>query len=257
MPWFRVDDAFHGHPKVADISLEAVGLWALAGSWCAQYLTDGFVSDKTLNRLSGSETLAGELFEAGLWEHARGGWQFKDWTDYQPSKAEVEAEREAARERMKKVRAAKKGTKGSSEVQANNTGTFGRTSEEVRLAPPIPSLPNPPSSTKKERAATRGTRIPEPFMLTPEMRDWAETEVPEVDADRSTRKFVDYWRAESGVKATKVDWVATWRNWLRRDAENKKPNRLTPTERARQTAAAGRRVAGMNITSLDPKEITA
>lgn len=141
MPWFRVDDGFHGHPKVADLSLEAVGLWALAGSWCAQYLTDGFVSERTLRRLGGSAELGGELASAGLWDLNEGGWQFKDWTDYQPSKAEVEAERDAARERMKKVRAAKKGARGSSEVQANNTRTFGRSSEEVRSAPPSPTLP--------------------------------------------------------------------------------------------------------------------
>lgn len=33
-------------------------------------------------------------------------------------------------------------------------------------------------------------------------------------------------------------------------------NRLTPTERAQQTAAAGRQVMGRQVTSLDPKEIT-
>lgn len=113
-----------------------------------------------------------------------------------------------------------------------------------------------PSSTKKGGAARRGTRIPEPFMLTHEMREWAAVEVPTVDADASTRRFVDYWRAESGTKATKLDWIATWRNWLRRDADSKRPNRLTPTERAQQTAAAGRQVAGRQVTSLDPKEIT-
>lgn len=112
------------------------------------------------------------------------------------------------------------------------------------------------SSTKKSGAAKRGTRIPEPFMLTTEMREWAATEVPTADAEASTRRFVDYWRAESGAKATKLDWIATWRNWLRRDADSKKPNRLTPTERAAQTAAAGRRVAGQQITSLSPKEVT-
>lgn len=112
------------------------------------------------------------------------------------------------------------------------------------------------SSAKKSGAAKRGTRIPEPFMLTNDMREWASNEVPTVDVDASTRRFVDYWRAETGAKATKLDWIATWRNWLRRDADSKKPNRLTPTERAQQTAAAGRRVAGQMITSLDPKEIT-
>ena len=33
-------------------------------------------------------------------------------------------------------------------------------------------------------------------------------------------KFLDYWRAVPGAKGRKLDWDATWRNWLRRAAEN-------------------------------------
>jgi len=29
--------------------------------------------------------------------------------------------------------------------------------------------------------------------------------------------FHDHWMAQTGQKAVKADWVATWRNWLRRD----------------------------------------
>lgn len=159
MPWFKVDDGFHGHPKVMDLSLEAVGLWSLAGSWCAKYLTDGFVPERTIRRLGGGPDLASELYTAGLWEIGDGGWQFKDWTDYQPSKVEVEAERQAARDRMKKVRAAKKGvpkdTNGSGEQQAN----IDRSSEEVRLAPshpipvpiPVPKKTSPPSAEEFDK----------------------------------------------------------------------------------------------------------
>ena len=62
----------------------------------------------------------------------------------------------------------------------------------------------------------RGTRIPEPFMLTAEMKAWAVEEVPGLDVIQHTREFVDHWRAASGATATKVDWVAAWRNWMRK-----------------------------------------
>lgn len=147
MPWFKVDDGFHGHPKVVELTLEAVGAWALAGSWCAAYLTDGEIGIRSLQRLGGGKEQAVELVNSGLWlESEPGLYQFKDWDDYQPLKETVEAEREAARDRMQKVRAKKKGT-GSEDVQpnvqANNTGTFGGSSEEVRVTPshPIPSHP--------------------------------------------------------------------------------------------------------------------
>lgn len=65
--------------------------------------------------------------------------------------------------------------------------------------------------------SARGARIPEPFIVTKAMRDWAAREVPTVDVDSSTRVFVDYWRAATR-NAMKRDWVAAWRNWLRKDA---------------------------------------
>lgn len=89
---------------------------------------------------------------------------------------------------------------------------------------------------------TRATRIPDPFNVSQTMREWAAAEVPGVDVDRSTRTFVDYWRAESGAKATKRDWIATWRNWLRRDAERTGGGRQSTSVRAHQTLAAGRRL---------------
>ena len=34
-------------------------------------------------------------------------------------------------------------------------------------------------------------------------------------AEREYQSFRDYWIAKSGAAATKLDWRATWRNWLR------------------------------------------
>ena len=91
---------------------------------------------------------------------------------------------------------------------------------------------NTQKNNQKNTQEGRATRIPDPFHVTAAMREWAAAEVPGVDVDRSTRTFVDYWRAESGSKAAKRDWVATWRNWLRRDADRGGggPRRLTRDE---------------------------
>jgi hypothetical protein len=254
MPWFKVDDGFHGHPKVMDLSLAAVGLWSLAGSWCAKYLTDGYVPSKTLPRLGGTPALAQDLHDAGLWEPAEGGWQFRDWADYQPSKAEVEAERLAARERMKKVRAAKKGvpkeTDGSGEQSPNEAGT----SPEVPLAPSQSLSPPDPLPNGRESPQKRATRIPDPFVLKAEMRQWAAKEVPAIDVDRATKQFVDYWRAAAGRTATKKDWLAAWRYWLR----NERVPSATKLARADENAAEFYKYYGGNderagsVPALDP-----
>ena len=60
----------------------------------------------------------------------------------------------------------------------------------------------------------RATRIPDSFEVTDEMRVWAEREVPDVDLDRETANFIDYWQAKP-TNATKLDWVRTWRTWMR------------------------------------------
>jgi hypothetical protein len=50
MAWAKLDDRFHRHRKVDDLSLEAIGLWTKSLSYCADYLTDGFVEQRWVNR---------------------------------------------------------------------------------------------------------------------------------------------------------------------------------------------------------------
>lgn len=97
MPWAKLDDKFHSHPKVMELELPEIGLWTLAASWCADYLTDGEIKRGQIRRLGGSDELAQKLVEACLWEPTEDGWQFRDWADYQPTRASVEQEREAKR----------------------------------------------------------------------------------------------------------------------------------------------------------------
>ena len=136
MPWFKVDDTFWGNPKVLACSPSAVGLWTVAGSWAAQQLTDGFIPETLLGLLRSKRKQAMELVDAGLWDKVDGGFRFHDWADYQPSKEKVSADREAARERMRKIRSGS--VQGSSKDVRANTD---RTSEEVRDPRPDPSLP--------------------------------------------------------------------------------------------------------------------
>ncbi|MEJ4100898.1 hypothetical protein V5S96_11100 [Corynebacterium mastitidis] len=45
------------------------------------------------------------------------------------------------------------------------------------------------------------------------------------------RQFADYWAAATGQKATKLDWDATWRNWMRRALKNTRPPAQKPGRR--------------------------
>lgn len=101
MPWFKVDDTLAYHRKAMAAGNAAMGLWVRAGSYCAQQLTDGYVSHEVLATL-GTRSQAARLVSAGLWDAAPGGFRFHDWQDYQPTRAEVHEAR--TRERDKKRR---------------------------------------------------------------------------------------------------------------------------------------------------------
>lgn len=136
MTWFKLDDSFYDHPKVFDASDAAVALWVRAGCWSARNLTDGFVPAGMPVRLSTSaEAAAAELARRGLWERTRGGWLFHDWAEYQPTKESVEADRKAARERMRRRRTAGHTRNGSPEHLPN----FARSSAPPSRPVPLPS----------------------------------------------------------------------------------------------------------------------
>ncbi|MDG4788099.1 hypothetical protein O7626_19495 [Micromonospora sp. WMMD1102] len=47
------------------------------------------------------------------------------------------------------------------------------------------------------------------------MRAWYREHTPDVDIAIETANFVDHWRAATGAKAIKADWIAAWRTWMR------------------------------------------
>lgn len=75
-------------------------------------------------------------------------------------------------------------------------------------------LPAPAAKASGE-ARKRATRIPEGFTPSPDVREDMAAKRPDVDLELETEKFQDYWAAKAGKDAAKLDWDATWRNWIR------------------------------------------
>ena len=231
MVWFKVDDGFYSSRKVLSIPrpqrVAAVGLWTLAGNWSGRELTDGRVDNYVLAELGATPRLRRALVEARLWlDHGPAGVEFHDWAKYQPTREQVEEERAKAAARQAKWRDRHSVKTDDEHVSNGVTDTVTNGGSNDAPTRPDPTRPNTPSSTKKG-AATRATRIPDPFLVNERMRDWARDEVPGIDVDRGTRMFVDHFRAASGPNAAKKDWVAAWRNWLRKDYGN-----LSPAQRS-------------------------
>ncbi|ODR20791.1 hypothetical protein [Mycolicibacterium porcinum] len=82
---------------------------------------------------------------------------------------------------------------------------------------------SPSHNTKGESARATGTYLPENWAPAPEVAAQMRDEQPHVDHELELKKFRDYWHALAGAKARKRDWSATYRNWIRREAERTPP----------------------------------
>jgi hypothetical protein len=222
MVWFKVDDRFHGSDPVKRIPREkraaAIGLWTLAGTWSAQFLKNGFVPAHLLDDFCGDEDLAGCLVDVGLWRRKKDGFIFADWAKWQPTREKVEAKREADAKRSADYRARNAANKPVGHDAVTRDESVSHAS--VRAPRPDPTRPDPKhSSSKSESAAKRGSRVPEDFTITDAMREWAKTNAPLVNLDQKLPEWVDYWRSVSGAKGVQLDWVATWRNGMRKQQQ--------------------------------------
>lgn len=121
MTWFKVDDKFHSHPKVARLGddIGALALWVIAGSWSSDQLTDGWVPSYVMPRLDpdvdASTRRCAALVRVGLWEEDERdgvkGWVFHDWNDEgrQPTADKVKKDRAFKTARQKRWRDKKSG----------------------------------------------------------------------------------------------------------------------------------------------------
>lgn len=124
MPWGRLDDNLHDHPKLDKLGrdrLPGVGLWVLCISWANRHLTDGHVPAERVARLGGTLRLADKLVEVGLLDTTSDGYLVHDFLMFNPSRAQIDEDRRTARERMTVVRANK--SRSSGEVQSPRTNT--------------------------------------------------------------------------------------------------------------------------------------
>jgi uncharacterized protein YdaU (DUF1376 family) len=61
----------------------------------------------------------------------------------------------------------------------------------------------------------RGSRLSSDFLFTGEWLAFCKQERPDLEPVQTFEKFKDYWIAQAGQKGVKLDWFATWRNWVR------------------------------------------
>jgi len=88
--------------------------------------------------------------------------------------------------------------------------------------------------TNNQDKNKRGSRLSPDLSFPDEWFDFLVKERPELNAQQTFAKFMDYWIAQAGQKGVKLDWFATWRNWVR----NTNAPKVNPADIGRITVAS-------------------
>jgi len=73
-----------------------------------------------------------------------------------------------------------------------------------------------PQAEKRASKTKRGARLPDAWTLPEDWRQWTLVNCPAATQDAvrtEALKFANYWQAQPGAKACKLDWRKTWQNW--------------------------------------------
>lgn len=110
MTWAKLSDGLYDDPDMEAMSLAAIGTFALVLSYCGKHETDGHISRARVQSLArGKAAIVAEL----LAENSRGealivengnGLVVRNWTTFNPTKAELTKRRETWAENKRKGR---------------------------------------------------------------------------------------------------------------------------------------------------------
>lgn len=212
MPWFKVDDAFHASRKVRSIPprqrFAAVGLWAIAGSWCSQEMTDGHVPDYMIREWGATAKVVDALVDCGLWERVRGGFEFCSWLEYNPSKAQTKAERDASKARMRASRERRRAKSAGQDPATEDVAPQPPRNSVDVLQRPDPTRPDPYIGASAQLSPSARDDLPPPDRCPAHVR---VEHPPACGGCAQARRDLEAWQTEkrrADIEAER-EWRAT------------------------------------------------
>ncbi len=217
MSYVLFDDKFHSHEKVASLfdgecPGDALGLYALALSWCGDKLTDGFVSAGWVARSGLKPKAAAELVRVKLWHRSDdvcadcaavyadterntkkpepGGYVVHGYLERNPTKHEVLQKREAAAKRKndwveskrrerEEQQSQERGGNNVPDRNRNATGTRSVTASVTALPTTLPTTHYPLPTTHVPLPTSQNTHASEGGADAPPRRQRAKPAVPD------------------------------------------------------------------------------
>lgn len=220
------------HPKIQALSDAAFRAHVEMILYARRYLTDGRIPNRIANRFGSdavTELMSNDEARPSLWRDEANDYWLYGFADIQETKYEVEARRlVAAANGAKGGRPAKpKVTQPVTQpVSKRATQTKAETETETETdnsllrregALPSAELAVPSSTADAAPTNKKGTRIPNNWQPTRnDANHKAEHGHDTAWLELEHARFCDYWKGVAGTKGAKLDWDATWRNWIRR-----------------------------------------
>jgi len=215
MAWLPSHQELADHPKTRraarrlDVSIVTmVGHLHFLWWWALDHAPDGDLERFDAEDIAEAARWDGdpEVFLKALVDCGPGGGpgfidgdgRLNDWSEYGGKyEQRVQAGRKAAAVRWQSDRNAK----ASGSAKATQSGANAEERREEK-------------KTSGRRSA--GTTAPEEFVVGEELRAWARDEGITVNLATQTRRFLDHHRSKG---SRFKDWVAAWRNWMRKAQE--------------------------------------
>jgi hypothetical protein len=227
--WIKMRSNLWHDPRIAGIcdmteASEATVIGALFWLWSAadQHTEDGVMPGLSLRQINRKTGVAGfgEALCAIGWiaDHPEGVRIIK-FEEHNGTSAKKRAE---TAKRVALHRASNAGS--VTENAQKGTSALARERERERVR------------EDKKGGDARASRLPTDVVLTDLWREFCKTERPDLDPASTFAMFRDYWTAKPGKEGNKLDWLATWRNWVRSQHQRPAPG---AAQRATQRAAPG------------------
>ena len=163
MPWAKLDDQFTDHPKILAAGPLAGWLFICGLCYASRYLTDGYIPLVQVRKLADLENaaeLAERLVESGLWARMDDGYMIHDYLEYNPSRLQVLAAREANARRQEQWRQSHRQGDG---IETATNGPSNAVSHTRPVPGPVPGpVPDPIPEVQQATPAPRKRRAPNP-----------------------------------------------------------------------------------------------
>jgi hypothetical protein len=208
--WIKMEVTTPDKPEVHAIAEElkidpdmVVGKLFRVWAWFDQHTDDGnagSVSEAFIDRIAGCERFAYAMAMAGWLMPINGKYSLPNFSRHNGNTAKNRAltAKRVARHKFEK---------GNAQVTHTSLPREEKRREEKN----------------KEEARSRGSRLPPDWLPSEDLTAWASEKRPDLDLDETIENFKDFWKAATGRNASKLDWDAAFRTWVR--GERSRPSR--------------------------------